>query len=105
VDVGKVGHEREGSYAVAEPGPRLVFSAIDVRKYRGEVDADLAGEKSSARQKSDSGEKDPFGLLRASDAIVVMVDEPPFSFQQPACANLLSALPNCARIGCTPPAA
>ena len=60
-----------------------------IQKYR-EVDADLAGEKSGA--KSDSAEKEPFGLLNESDAIVVLVDEAHRSHASTLHANLLSAL-------------
>jgi len=94
VDVGKsVTNVKE---LLARPGPGLVFAMI--QKYR-EVDADLAGERSGV--KSDSGEKEPFGLLNDSDAIVVMVDEAHRSHSSNLHANLLSALPNCARIGFT----
>ena len=69
-----------------------------IQKYR-EVDADLAGEKGGAKSTSD--EKEPFGLLNESDAIVVLVDEAHRSHASTLHANLLSALPNCARIGFT----
>jgi len=81
---------------LARPGPGLVFAMI--QKYR-EVDADLAGESETAASNSD--EKEPFGLLNESDSIVVMVDEAHRSHSSTLHANLLSALPNCARIGFT----
>ena len=94
VDVGKsVAKVKE---LLARPGQGLVFAMI--QKYR-EVDADLAGEASDA--KSTSEDKEPFGLLNDSDAIVVLVDEAHRSHSSNLHANLLSALPNCARIGFT----
>jgi type I restriction enzyme R subunit len=94
VDVGKsVAKVKE---LLARPGPGLVFAMI--QKYR-EADADLAGEDGGGKVKSD--EKEPFGLLNESDAIVVLVDEAHRSHSSTLHANLLSALPNCARIGFT----
>jgi len=94
VDVGKsVAKVKE---LLARPGPGLVFAMI--QKYR-EVDADLAGEEGATKNASD--EKEPFGLLNDSDAIVVLVDEAHRSHASTLHANLLSALPNCARIGFT----
>ncbi len=55
----------------------------------------------TSRAKSESAEKEPFGLLNDSDAIVVLVDEAHRSHASALHANLLSALPNCARIGFT----
>jgi type I restriction enzyme, R subunit len=94
VDVGKsVAKVKE---LLARPGPGLVFAMI--QKYR-EADGDLAGEAAGARSKSH--EKEPFGLLNESDAIVVLVDEAHRSHSSTLHSNLLSALPNCARIGFT----
>jgi type I restriction enzyme R subunit len=94
VDVGKsVAKVKE---LLARPGPGLVFAMI--QKYR-EADADLAGEGGEGGGKSE--EKEPFGLLNESDAIVVLVDEAHRSHSSTLHANLLSALPNCARIGFT----
>jgi type I restriction enzyme R subunit len=94
VDVGKsVAKVKE---LLAWPGPGLVFAMI--QKYR-DADADLAGETKAT--KSGSEEKEPFGLLNESDAIVVLVDEAHRSHSSSLHANLLSALPNCARIGFT----
>jgi type I restriction enzyme R subunit len=81
---------------LARPGPGLIFAMI--QKYR-EVDADLAGEAKGTKISSE--EKEPFGLLNESDAIVVLVDEAHRSHSNNLHANLLSALPNCARIGFT----
>jgi type I restriction enzyme, R subunit len=81
---------------LARPGPGFVFAMI--QKYR-EVDADLAGETKPPT--SSSEEKEPFGLLNESDTIVVLVDEAHRSHSNNLHANLLSALPNCARIGFT----
>ncbi|HEY5179331.1 MAG TPA: type I restriction endonuclease subunit R [Dermatophilaceae bacterium] len=94
VDVGKsVAKVKE---LLARPGPGLVFAMI--QKYR-EVDADLAGEATDTKGKSE--DKEQFGLLNESDAIVVLVDEAHRSHSSNLHANLLSALPNCARIGFT----
>jgi len=91
VDVGKsVAKVKE---LLARPGPGLVFAMI--QKYR-EADADLAGEATGTKGKSDDNER--FGLLNESDAIVVLVDEAHRSHSSGLHANLLSALPNCARI-------
>ena len=81
---------------LARRGPGLVFAMI--QKYR-EVDADLDGEKSSAKRKPE--EREPFGLLNESDAIVVLVDEAHRSHANVLHGHLLDALPNCARIGFT----
>jgi type I restriction enzyme R subunit len=81
---------------LARPGPGLVFAMI--QKYR-EVDADLAGESKGIKRSLE--EREPFGLLNESDAIVVLVDEAHRSHSNNLHANLLSALPNCARIGFT----
>jgi type I restriction enzyme R subunit len=66
-----------------------------IQKYRA-VDADLAGERNGAKSKA--AEKESFGLLNESDAIVVLVDEAHRSHANTLHANLLNALPNCARI-------
>ena len=81
---------------LAQPGPGLVFAMI--QKYR-ETDSDLAGETKGT--KSSPEEKEAFGLLNENDAIVVLVDEAHRSHSSNLHANLLSALPNCARIGFT----
>jgi type I restriction enzyme R subunit len=81
---------------LARPGPGLVFAMI--QKYR-ETDADLAGESSGAQ--GGPSEKEAFGLLNESDSIVVLVDEAHRSHGSNLHANLLSALPNCVRIGFT----
>jgi len=94
VDVGKsVAKVKE---LLARPGPGLVFAMI--QKYR-EVEADLAGENSEV--KGSSEEREPFGLLNESESSVVQVDEAHRSQAGTLHANLLSALPNCARIGFT----
>ena len=94
VDVGKsVAKVKE---LLARPGPGLVFAMI--QKYR-DPDSDLTGEAGGAG--SGSADKEPFGLLNESDAIVVLVDEAHRSHSSTLHSNLLSALPNCARIGFT----
>ena len=81
---------------LTRPGPGLVFAMI--QKYR-EVEADMAGEEGVSRNTSE--ESQPFGLLNESDAILVLVDEAHRSQASTLHANLLNALPNCARIGFT----
>jgi type I restriction enzyme, R subunit len=81
---------------LARPGPGLVFAMI--QKYR-EADADLAGEGGGTRTTPE--ERTPFGMLNDSDDIVVLVDEAHRSHSSNLHANLLNALPNCARIGFT----
>jgi type I restriction enzyme, R subunit len=81
---------------LARPGPGLVFAMI--QKYR-ETSSEFAGEKDAAADTS--AEKEAFGLLNESDAIVVLVDEAHRSHTSGLHANLLQALPNCARIGFT----
>jgi type I restriction enzyme R subunit len=94
VDVGRsVAKVKE---LLARPGPGLVFAMI--QKYR-EASAEFAGEKDAAADTST--EKEGFGLLNESDAIVVLVDEAHRSHTSGLHANLLQALPNCARIGFT----
>jgi type I restriction enzyme R subunit len=94
VDVGRsVAKVKE---LLARPGPGLVFAMI--QKYR-ETSSEFAGEKDAAADRS--AEKEAFGLLNESDAIVVLVDEAHRSHASGLHANLLQALPNCARIGFT----
>jgi type I restriction enzyme R subunit len=81
---------------LARPGPGLVFAMI--QKYR-EIDADLESKENIS--KSASEQREPFGLLNESEAIVVLVDEAHRSHSSSLHANLLNALPNCARIGFT----
>ena len=69
---------------LARPGPGLVFAMI--QKYR-EVNAELAGRRAAPR--ADSAEKEPFGVLNESDAIVVLVDEAHRSHASTLHANLL----------------
>ncbi len=94
VDVGRsVAKVKE---LLARPGPGLVFAMI--QKYR-EASSEFAGEKDVTADTS--AEKEAFGLLNESDAIVVLVDEAHRSHTSGLHANLLQALPNCARIGFT----
>jgi type I restriction enzyme R subunit len=81
---------------LARPGPGLVFAMI--QKYR-EVSSEFAGEKDAPADASD--EKVSFGLLNDREDIVVLVDEAHRSHTSGLHANLLQALPNCARIGFT----
>lgn len=73
---------------LAEPGADLVFAMIQKYQNRDEESA------------SDEDIK-PFPVLNESDAILVLVDEAHRSHSSHLHANLLRALPNCARIGFT----
>lgn len=80
---------REAKQLLAKPGPELVF--VMIQKY---VDREL-GQLSAEDAVGD------LGLLNEDDAILVMVDEAHRSQASDLHANLLQALPNCARIGFT----
>lgn len=80
---------------LAEKGPGLVFAMI--QKY---AERESAG---SEDEPSGSGDIDPgtFPILNEDESILVMVDEAHRSHSSALHANLLKALPNCARIGFT----
>ncbi len=83
--------------ALATKGPGLVFAMI--QKYRDggdEIDADAAEDGID-----ESDHIESFGQLNDDDSILVMVDEAHRSHGSGLHANLLEALPNCARIGFT----
>ena len=71
-----------------EDGADLVFGMI--QKYRGEDDDD-----------TDGGEPEPFPTLNESEDILLLVDEAHRSHTTMLHANLMQALPNCAKIGFT----
>ncbi len=71
-----------------EPGADLVFAMIQKYQNRDE-------ETDSER------DMEPFPVLNESESILVMVDEAHRSHASELHANLLHALPNCARIGFT----
>jgi type I restriction enzyme R subunit len=80
------------------PGKDLVFAMI--QKYRGEVvDADAPDDSDAAEGPPQRVQ--PLPLLNDSENILVLVDEAHRSHTNTAHANLMNALPNCARIGCT----
>ena len=90
---------------LARPGKDLVFAMI--QKYRGEVldpdaadteDHDGFGDDSPARQPARTK---PLPELNTDEDILVLVDEAHRSHTNTAHANLMTALPNCAKIGFT----
>lgn len=86
---------------LAEKGPGLVFAMI--QKYQ-ERDADAAEETNEDDAKGIRdvpGEVGEFPVLNEDDSILVLVDEAHRSNTSDLHANLLKALPNCARIGFT----
>ncbi len=93
---------------VKRPGPGLVFATI--QKYR-EHDPDAPqmwvqegedeGEGENAKAPRPPKISKPFGVLNESADILVMVDEAHRTQAGDLHANLLQALPNCARIGFT----
>jgi type I restriction enzyme R subunit len=93
-----------------KPGKDLVFAMI--QKYRGEVvDADAADDSDDGDELEESGAGEqasgppqrvqPLPLLNDSENILVLVDEAHRSHTNTAHANLMNALPNCAKIGFT----
>jgi type I restriction enzyme R subunit len=92
------------------PGKDLVFAMI--QKYRGQVvDSDAVDAFEPDDSEDDGGldgrasrppsRSEPLPLLNASENILVLVDEAHRSHTNTAHANLMNALPNCARIGFT----
>ncbi len=82
---------------LAEKGPALVFATI--QKYHGTDDDEAGGADDGIRDTAeDLGE---FPVLNEDDGILVLVDEAHRSHASALHANLLKALPNCARIGFT----
>ena len=80
------------------PGKDLVFAMI--QKYRGGVaDADAPDDADEAEGPPQRVE--PLPLLNDSESILVLVDEAHRSHTSTGHANLMNALPNCARIGFT----
>jgi type I restriction enzyme R subunit len=93
-----------------KPGKDLVFAMI--QKYRGEVvDADAADDSDDGDEleETEAGDQasgppqrvQPLPLLNDSEDILVLVDEAHRSHTNTAHANLMNALPNCAKIGFT----
>ena len=83
-------------------GKDLVFAMI--QKYRGETVTE--GEEDDGDGDDDDAiaspvQNEPLEELNADDSILVLVDEAHRSHSSAQHANLLSALPNCARIGFT----
>lgn len=88
---------------LALKGPDLVFAMI--QKYQEQVEGeepeevDIDADDASIKDTADDGEL--FPVLNEDESIVVMVDEAHRSHGSTLHANLLNALPNCARIGFT----
>jgi len=88
-----------------KPGKDLVFAMI--QKYRGEVvDTDAPDDSDGADGDEPAAPAPPpqlqtLPVLNEDEAILVLVDEAHRSHTNTAHANLMSALPNCARIGFT----
>lgn len=89
---------------LARPGKDLVFAMI--QKYRGEKVEGEEGEDEETGLDDEEAlapptETEPFPVLNESEDILVVVDEAHRSHTNTAHANLLRAMPNCARIGFT----
>lgn len=87
---------------LAQPGPGLVFAMI--QKYREPSRKGVTDEDERAINEGiDAGAADlaDFPVLNEDEAILALVDEAHRSQGNTLHANLLSALPNCARIGFT----
>jgi type I restriction enzyme, R subunit len=87
-----------------QPGKDLVFAMI--QKYRGEVvDNDVDDDSDDAEQSRVEprapAQMKPLPVLNTDEDILVLVDEAHRSHTNTAHANLMAALPNCARIGFT----
>lgn len=86
---------------LSEKGPGLVFAMI--QKYH-EKEADFEGDEEGAWDEGvpDSSEElGEFPVLNEDESILVLVDEAHRSHASALHANLMRALPNCARIGFT----
>jgi type I restriction enzyme R subunit len=87
---------------LAKKGADLVFAMI--QKYRGELIEDPgAGEEEDAEDASTEtpAKTKPLPVLNTDEDILVLVDEAHRSHTNTAHANLMRALPNCAKIGFT----
>jgi len=103
------GHVTLSSHKVLEqvlsqPGKDLVFAMI--QKYRGELldpDEEQFGDDRAgdADQDGPSATTAPMSELNADPEILVLVDEAHRSHTNAAHANLMRALPNCAKVGFT----
>jgi type I restriction enzyme R subunit len=79
---------------LSEKGPGLVFATI--QKY-----AERDGGSSEDEAEAPDLDPGPFPVLNEDESILVMIDEAHRSHTSALHANLLNALPNCARIGFT----
>jgi len=82
---------------LAEKGPGLIFAMIQKYQER-DVDPEVDDDEAIHDSAEDVGE---FPVLNEDDSILVMVDEAHRSHASALHGNLLTALPNCARIGFT----
>lgn len=87
---------------LAKKGADLVFAMI--QKYRGElIEADNIGEDEDTEETPATAppKAKPLPVLNTDENILVLVDEAHRSHTNTAHANLMRALPNCAKIGFT----
>jgi type I restriction enzyme, R subunit len=82
---------------LAEKGPALVFAMI--QKYR-DTDGTDGADKGETRMAGDE-RNEAFGVVNADETIVILVDEAHRSQTSTLHANLMTALPNAAKIGFT----
>lgn len=99
----EVARNTEGLKAlVKRPGPGLVFATIQKYRESDEVYYPAREERLALNRRNIAeGKARPFEVLNDSPDILVMVDEAHRTQAGDLHANLLQALPNCARIGFT----
>jgi type I restriction enzyme R subunit len=86
---------------LAEKGPALVFAMIQKYQEPDPVTGDEEFTEDEDGIRDTSKEVGEFPVLNEDDSILVLVDEAHRSHTSDLHANLLKALPNCARIGFT----
>lgn len=86
---------------LAEKGPGLVFAMIQKYQERDPLDGDEEMAPDEDGILDDKAEVGEFPVLNEDESILVLVDEAHRSHTSDLHANLLKALPNCARIGFT----
>lgn len=86
---------------LAEKGPALVFAMIQKYQEADSVTGDEEFTEDEDGIRDTAGEVGEFPVLNEDDSILVLVDEAHRSHASNLHANLLKALPNCARIGFT----
>jgi len=86
---------------LAEEGPGLVFAMIQKYQERDPVTGDEEVQEGDDGIRDEASEVGEFPVLNEGESILVLVDEAHRSHTSDLHANLLKALPNCARIGFT----